>query len=143
MFLTKASLNKTPKVSYTFKHNERLKSKILLTSLFEKGSFLFCESLKVKYLFIPSEEALQVQTAFSVPKSKFKNAVDRNFLKRRMRQGFRMHKHELYKSLESKKGLLLLMFIYNKTEKSNQAIIEKDVISLVDQLKKKLKKVIL
>jgi ribonuclease P protein component len=138
VFLTKASLNKAPEVSYTFKRNERLKSKILLTSLFEKGSFLFCGNLKVKYLHLKSEETIQVQTAFSVPKSKFKSAVDRNYLKRRMRQGFRIHKHTLYKALENKKGLLLLMFIFNKKEKSDQLAIDKDVIGLIEQLIKKL-----
>lgn len=51
--------------------------------------------------------------AFTVSKSKFKRAVDRNRIKRLMREAYRTQKHSFLKKLEAENKTVALMFIYN------------------------------
>lgn len=78
------------KVSKTFHKSERLNSKKLIQELFEKGSSFFLHPLKVIYLPAPSGSPNQV--LFSVPKRNFKKAVDRNKIKRQLRESYRSNK---------------------------------------------------
>jgi ribonuclease P protein component len=53
---------------------------------------------------------------FVVPKKKFKHANDRNTLKRRMREAYRLQKGEFYISLGPYKLDVALLYYANKTE---------------------------
>ena len=85
----------------TFTKSERLCSKTILGELFKKGSpsvltfYLF--PFRVLYLR-PSQPPLAGETSplpaivITVPKRTFKRAVDRNLIRRRVREAYRLHK---------------------------------------------------
>lgn len=84
------------KPKLTFKKAERLRSKKIIEQLFAEGeSFL---SFPVKIIFIKTAHSspFPVQAGFSVGKKLFKSAVDRNTIKRKMREAYRLNKAELY-----------------------------------------------
>ena len=55
--------------------------------------------------------------AISVPRKKFKNAVDRNRIKRLIRESYRINKHILYENLEKENRKIQMMLIYISKEK--------------------------
>lgn len=59
-----------------------------------------------------ADSEFPVQFTVSVPKKKFKKAVDRNRLRRQIRETYRLHKHILYRSLENTSKVYALMVIY-------------------------------
>lgn len=65
------------------------------------------------YKVINTEEYKLPQVAFTVSKSKFKSAVDRNRIKRLMREAYRTNKHEFLDTLQQENKSLALMFVYN------------------------------
>lgn len=73
----------------TFSQAERLKKQKHIEELFHKGSYFYLFPFKVLYL--PATEP-QHQVLISVSKRQYKRAVDRNTVKRRIREGYRLNK---------------------------------------------------
>ncbi len=119
----------------TLKKQERLKSKKLLTQLFEGGNSLTQFPLRLIYLKVEHASNYPVQVAFSVPKRKFKRAVDRNRIKRLMRESYRQHKHILYHNLEDK---YILMCIYIDEKEHKYVDIKEKMILLLKKFVKKI-----
>ncbi len=76
---------------------------------------------------MPADTGLKfpAQALFVVPKKTFKHAHDRNQLKRRMREVYRLNKNEFY--LKLGEGKLLLAFIYFSRKKEDYSSIEKSI----------------
>jgi ribonuclease P protein component len=91
--------------------NERLHSKKLIKELFDKGSSFFLYPFKVMVLDINIDIQETNQVLFSVSKKKLKKAVDRNLIKRRMREAYRLNKQILMDMNNGKKKLALFTFL--------------------------------
>jgi len=104
-----------------------LKSKKIITSLFGKkeGSFFVCSPITVAYKIVDENSFRLPQVGFTVSKSKFKLAVDRNRIKRLMRTAYRTNKQQFITELEAKNKSVALMFIYGKRKIVDYNEIEK------------------
>lgn len=111
----------------TFNKQERLCSKKQMDLLFSKGSSTFGHPLK--FIFIAVETNLQfpAQALFVVPKRQFKKAHDRNKLKRRMREAYRLNKLNFYEQLNSANKKIICAFIYVGKKQEEYATIEKAI----------------
>ena len=119
----------------TFKKNERLCSRILMDHLFQ-GDNRTASSYPIRAVFLPVEEEMQkgVSVLISVPKKRFHDAVDRNRVKRQIREAYRKNKHALVEQVaQSGKGLLVA-FIYVSAEIESTEYVEKRVVRLLDKI---------
>jgi len=115
---------------YTFRKEERLCSRKYLDLLFKSGSSFLLYPFRVSYIFVDSPAEVQAQVVINVPKKRYKRAVDRNLLKRRIREAYRLNKQEnLYSKLPADKGLLLFSIQFVGKDKYEFAFIEKKLIA--------------
>jgi ribonuclease P protein component len=107
---------------FTFRKNEKLKKNSAIESLFLLNRSFRIYPFKIVWMINHTKDSFTLKAGFSVSKRNFKRAVDRNFIKRRMREGFRLNKNELYQKLSSKSMELSFMLIYtgNETIPSNE-----------------------
>lgn len=97
----------------TYSKKEKLCSRKVISRLFENGNTFYSDPLRI--LWLKSEETLSfpVQSAISVGKKSFPRAVDRNRIKRLMREAWRLNKHKLYNQLEKIRIKVVIMIIYS------------------------------
>lgn len=119
----------------TFKKEERLCNKRLIDELFHNGSSFLCYPFKASWLIVDGPQNVPVQVLFAVAKKRYKRAVDRNVLKRRMREAYRLQKQEhLYDFLMQADKSIILSIGYIGKEINEYKLIEKKMLKLLSQL---------
>jgi ribonuclease P protein component len=103
---------------FTFKKEEKLKSHKLIELLFKQGTSFSIFPLRILYLF-PGNNIALLQAGFAVSTKNFKKAVDRNKVKRLMREVYRKQKSELFKTLHTNEKYMIVFFIYTGKEIPN------------------------
>ncbi|QMU66483.1 MAG: ribonuclease P protein component [Flavobacteriaceae bacterium] len=121
-------------MKFTLGKYERLKSKKLITQLFEEGRSLKIFPLRLAYLQTEHTSGFPVQVGFSVSKKQFKKAVDRNRIRRLIKEAYR---HEKYTVYDVTNATFMITFIGKK--KPIYADIQKSMSSLLKLFLKELK----
>jgi ribonuclease P protein component len=121
-------------MDFTFDKTERLCSKKALDDLFAGGKSKSAFPIKVIYKASVYESDFPARVVFIVPKKKHKRANKRNTIRRRMREVYRLNKHQLYELLGDKK--LDIMFVYLSNEVSEYQQIETVMRSLMEHVGK-------
>lgn len=116
--------------SQAFPKTQRLTSKKLIEQLFEQGKAVNLNPLRLIFLQNPTQEKTATQALFTVPARNFKRAVDRNLLKRRMREAYRLNKSQLPPNPK-----WLLAYIYVAKEILPYPLIEQKMVEALKRLK--------
>ena len=96
----------------TFGKAERLSLNNRIEILFASGMTI--SAYPIKIIWLPFQESMDfpVQILFTVSSKRFKKAVDRNRIKRQMKEIYRVEKKILYDELREKNKQILIGFIY-------------------------------
>ncbi len=95
-----------------FRKSERLCSRKSIGKLFAGGNSLFNYPFRVVWLDAGREQPFPVRLAVSVPRKRIRKAVDRNRIKRLIRETYRLNKDYLYQNLQRQNRSIELMVIY-------------------------------
>jgi len=129
----------TDQVSQTFRKEEKLCSQKIMGDLFLSGNSFLCYPVKIvwkKQDLLPS--TFPSQTGFSVAKRLFKHSVDRNRLKRLLRESYRRHKSNLYTALNATDSRIALMVIYIAKEELPYVKIEPAIARAIKKISEQL-----
>ncbi|MDD5569562.1 MAG: ribonuclease P protein component [Bacteroidales bacterium] len=96
----------------TFKKEERLCSRKVISELFEKGNSFTVHPLRTIWLKTIFESHFPAKILIVVPNKNIKKAVDRNKIKRRIKEVYRKHKELLYEHLKRTGQQYVFALIY-------------------------------
>jgi ribonuclease P protein component len=97
----------------------KLKSKKLIEQLFVEGQSVSAYPLRLVYIQSSFNDDTAVKTGFSVSKRNFKKAVDRNRIKRLLRESYRLHKTTYFNNITTQYAFMIL-YIGNDKPTLNQ-----------------------
>ena len=112
-------------MSATFPKSERLTSRKLIERLVEEGSSFSQYPFRLSWMKAELKEDVPAQVAMVVSKRHFKRAVDRNRIKRLMREVYRKNKSNFHKALTNKNMKCALMLMYTGKIVPDYAEVEK------------------
>ena len=118
----------------TFRKDERLRKKILIAKLFREGSSIYIHPFRVTWL--PSSVAADypAQVLIAVPKHTIRKAVNRNAVRRRIREAYRRNKYFLYDFLSEQQGGLVFAITYTSKEILAYNLLQEKIIVLLQRL---------
>lgn len=119
---------------FNFKKEERLCRKTAIDNLFNNGQSFFVYPLKIVWEQIEEERTFPVQVLISVSKRNFKKAVDRNYIKRIIRESYRKNKSILYENLLAKQKKLNFAIVYTAKEIIAYEDLEQKIIQMLNRL---------
>src|SRR5687768_16996453 len=122
-----------------FGKTEKLKSRKLVEELFARGKRLHLFPIRISYKFLPllDNEKTILQVGVSVSKRNFKKAVDRNRIKRLLREAYRLQKQELIKVLKEQEKKGYVFFIYTDKQIPPYPIVFNTMTKCLEVLKRK------
>lgn len=127
-------------MSLKFSKKEKLKSRKAIEQLFQTRQSVHVFPLRLiwRKLDFPLSQS-SAQFAVSVPKRAFAKAVQRNRIKRIIREVYRLNKADFYAALPKEDGQFGCMLLYSGRREPTFAEIEKSLKKLIKILPKKLK----
>lgn len=118
---------------------ERLHRKLIIDKMFAGGhsrSFSVYP-LRIVYMYVDELDAA-ASVLISVPKKRFKRAVKRNYVKRQIREGYRLNKQDLLTLLNEKNLKLAIAFIYQSDELVPTAEVNEKIRLLLTRITEKM-----
>lgn len=124
---------------YTFKKEERLCSNSIITKLFSEGNrSIGCFPIRLVFLILPSEKSKLPSLLISAPKRNFKLAVDRNRIKRQIREIYRVSNGPLTDVLEKNNHGLAIALLFTDKKIWDSKDLKPRLQSVLDNLVKSL-----
>ncbi len=124
---------------YKLGKQARLKSRKVIDQLFKDGKSFTVFPFRIIYQFtkLPvTPDAFQLQAGFSVSKRHFKKAVDRNRIKRLMREAYRLQKNELELMIKSNPVQLVFFMIYTGKDLPDYQLVFEKIKGILLKLQK-------
>lgn len=133
--MLKISLTLTKPISYKFSKKEKLKSQKEIELLFKQGKSINHFPIRLIYKVKTEKNNVPINFGISVPKKKIKLAVNRNLIKRRVREAYRLNNHDLkIKLLENQKEINMMM-IYSSEQILSYKEIEEKIKVILSRLR--------
>jgi len=117
---------------------ERLKSRKQISQLFSKNNSTFSYPFKLVFSTPEPQNQAAVQLLISVSKRTFKLAVDRNRMKRLIRETYRKHKTPLTDLLNKREQSIRLGVLFVGKELMDYQQVEKGMIKALKKLEKEI-----
>jgi ribonuclease P protein component len=120
--------------SFSYSKEEKLKSRKLLQQLFANGKTFSVFPIKVFYMVVDEPLDFYIKAGVGTSSKNFKNATDRNRIKRLLRESYRLNKQPLHTFInEHKKQVAFFMLYIDKTLPLNN-IVQSKMPLAIDKL---------
>lgn len=119
---------------FSLNKNEKLKSRKQLDELFVKGKPFLVFPVKTVFLLTDAIEKPAVKMGVGVSKKNFKLAVNRNRIKRLLREVYRINKLPLIDFANEKKKNISVFFLYVNKELCEYSVLNEKMKKIIEKI---------
>lgn len=123
-----------------FSKEERICNEIEITRLFEQGESFICYPVRVVWLEDKEETSKIVKVLISVSKKKLRHAVDRNHVKRLVREAYRLNKTVFVNTIAETKISLSICFIWLPSDLVDFKKVDRKMTDALARISQKISK---
>jgi ribonuclease P protein component len=123
---------------FTLGRDQRLKSRKQIDRIFREGKSMNVFPFRMYFVKGPVNGLPCLQAGFSASKRNFKKAVDRNRIKRLMREAYRLQKEPLRLLLQERQLSLSLFFIYTGKELPDHRLVSGKIAVALEKIVKEV-----
>ena len=123
---------------FTLGKKERLKRRKIIDQLFSEGKAIHAQPLRVTYKLYRNTLDSPLQAGFSASSRQFKKAIDRNRIKRLLREAWRLQKNSLQEKLALEQKQLAVFIIYTGRELPTFAVVKEQMAVILNKLLKRV-----
>jgi len=126
----------TPQPKYLLGKSQRLKSRKSIDAIFKSGQKINASPYKAFYTVqaFTGKRNPGVQIGVGVSKKYFKHAVDRNRVKRQMREAWRLQKNELQQLLITQNKTMQVFVIFTAGELPEWTLVQEKLTVILNKL---------
>jgi ribonuclease P protein component len=125
---------------FFFSKEDRLTKQKIIQQLFQEGIQLSNYPFKCCILRIEKSLTEKVQVMISVPKRQFRKAADRNLIKRRIRESYRLNKNILDDTEHKPEMQFAIAFVYTANVIYDYDFIQLKMIESLKKIKQSIEK---
>lgn len=126
---------------YSFSKTERICSKLTIEKLFAGGNrSTAVYPLRAVYMTEEGKDGVPASILISVPKRRFRHAVDRNRMKRQVREAYRLNKHMLWEVLQSQGLSASIAFVCIADDLCSSVQVERSVKKILHRIAEQIQK---
>lgn len=119
---------------FTFNKQEKLKSRKLIQQLFAEGKSFLVFPVKVMYLQVAEPMDFPLKIGVSASSRSFKKAVDRNRIKRVLREQYRLNKLPLHQCITENNQHIAIFLLYIGKALPEKGLVEKKMPIIIQKL---------
>lgn len=122
------------KKTLSFPKEDKLKSRKMISYIFSDGFAVKSFPLRIQFVFHDLENFPPCQMGVSVPKRNFKKAVDRNRIKRQIREAYRLNRSSFIQRLVENQKCIALMVVFSGRDAIEYSKIESCLTKALDKI---------
>lgn len=123
---------------FRFTKKERVTGDKRIEALFSRGRSFMSYPFRVVYLATTPEETTPLSILVSIPKRRIKSSVDRNRMKRLVREAYRQNKHLLASREFAENEHWDVAFVGVSDKRCDYVTVEKGVVKAIKELYRRI-----
>lgn len=124
---------------FSYSKEEKLKSRTQLEAIFASGKSFSVFPVKVFFIETDAPQKASVKAGVGVSAKYFKKAVQRNRIKRLLREAYRLEKKQLSEQLTEQQKQIAVFFLYIDKEMPAFEVVKEKMKDCLAKLQTKLK----
>ena len=123
---------------FEFPKKQKLCNETEINEMFSNGKSFFIHPIRLIWKKEVNSDAVAIKSIIVVPKKQLKLAADRNIVRRRMKEAYRLNKSTIENSLKNKGKQLNIAIVYQNDKRLSYKVIEEKIKLILGRLREEI-----